>query len=76
MDVCGEGRSVTRSHMLALAKQGDVPVGFAQDCLERALHLVDALSEMAKNHPIRQTTLRTIRSAAEANRARLGARGP
>jgi len=71
MDVCGEGRSITRSNMLELAKQGDVPVGFAQDCLERALNLVDALGAMAKNHPIRQTTIRTMRSAVEGNRARL-----
>ena len=71
MDVCDEGRSITRSNMLELAKQGDVPVGFAQDCLERALNLVDALGAMAKNHPIRQTTIRTMRSTVEGNRARL-----
>jgi serine/threonine-protein kinase HipA len=71
MDVCGEGRAITRSHMVDLAKHGDVPVGFAQDCLERALSLVDLLPTMAKNHPIRQTTLRTIKSAVEGNRARL-----
>lgn len=71
MDICGEGRSITRSHMMALAKQGDVPARFAQDCLERAINLVDALPVMAKNHPIRQATLRTIRSAVEGNRARL-----
>ena len=71
MDVCGEGRAITRSHMVDLAKHGDVPVGFAQDCLERALSLVDLLPTMAKNHPIRQTTLRTIKSAVEGNRVRL-----
>ena len=57
--------------MMDLAKQGDVPASFAQDCLERALGLVDALPVMGKNHPIRQTTLRTIRSAVEGNRARM-----
>ena len=71
MDVCGEGRAITRSHMMDLAKQGDVPVGFAQNSLERAISLVDELPTMAKNHPIRQTTLRTIRSAVEGHRARL-----
>lgn len=68
MDVCGEGRAITRSHMLELAKQGDVPMGFAHESLERALTLVDSLTTMAKNHPIRQTTMRTIRTAAESNR--------
>jgi serine/threonine-protein kinase HipA len=62
MDVCGEGRFITRGNMLELAKQGDVPARFAQDSLERALGLVDALATMAKNHPIRQTTLRAIRA--------------
>ena len=71
MDVCGEGRSITRNHMMDLARQGDVPVGFAQNSLERAISLVDALPAMAKNHPIRQTTLRTIRSVVDGNRARL-----
>ena len=71
MDVCGQGRSITRSHMMNLAKQGDVPVGFARDSLERALGLVDALATLAKNHPIRQPTSRTIRSAVEGNRARM-----
>ena len=71
MDVCGEGRSVTRNHMMDLARQGDVPVGFAQNSLERALSLVDAFPTMAKNHPIRQASLRIITSAVEGNRERL-----
>lgn len=71
MDVCGEGRAITRSHMMDLARQGDVPLRFAQDSVERALSLVDALATMAKNHPIRQTTLRTIRATVEGNRSRL-----
>ena len=71
MDVCGEGSAITRSHMLELAKQGDVPIGFAQESLERALTLVDKLAMMAKNHPIRQTTMRAIGAAVEVNRDRL-----
>ncbi len=71
MDVCGEGSAITRSHMLELAKQGDVPIGFAQESLERALTLVDKLAIMAKNHPIRQTTMRAIGAAVEVNRDRL-----
>jgi hypothetical protein len=57
--------------MMDLATQGDVPVGFAQNSLERAISLVEELPTMAKNHPIRQTTLRTIRSAVEDHRTRL-----
>ena len=71
MDVCGEGRSITRNHMMDLARQGDVPVAFAQDSLERALSLVDAFPTMAKNHPIRQASLRIITSAVEGSRERL-----
>lgn len=51
--------------------KGGVPVAFAQDSLERALSLVDAPSAMAKNHPIRQSSLRIITSAVEGNRERL-----
>ena len=71
MDVCGEGRAITRSHLMDLARQGGVPLGFAQDSLERAISLVDELPAMAKSHSIRQARLRTIRSAVEDNRARL-----
>ena len=71
MDVCGEGRSITRNHMMDLARQGDVPVAFAQDSLERALSLVDAFPTMAKNHPIRQASVRIITSAVEGSRERL-----
>ena len=71
MDACGEGRSITRNHMMDLARQGDVPVAFAQDSLERALSLVDAFPTMAKNHPIRQASLRIITSAVEGSRERL-----
>ena len=71
MDVFGEGRSITRNHMMDLAKQGGVPMAFAQDSLERALSLVDVLPAMAKNHPIRQASLRMIVSAVEGNRERL-----
>ena len=71
MDVCGEGRSITRNHMMDLARQGDVPVAFAQDSLERALSLVDAFPTMAKNHPSRQASMRIITSAGEGRRERL-----
>ncbi|MEY2683377.1 MAG: hypothetical protein RJA09_521 [Pseudomonadota bacterium] len=71
MDVCGEGHTITRHHMLELAKQGGVPLPFAQGCLERAMDLVDALPTMAKHHPIRQTTWRAIQSSIKSNRSHL-----
>lgn len=71
MDVCGEARAIPRAKMVELAKQGGVDAGFAQASLDRALALADELSSRGKAHAIRPATLRKIRSAIEANRARL-----
>jgi len=46
-------------------------MAFAQDSLEHAISMVDELPTLAKNHPIRQTTFRTIQSAVEGNREQL-----
>ncbi len=71
MDVCGEGRHITRTHLMELARQGDVPSEFAQARLERALALVDELPARAQSHDIRLATRKTIRQAVESIRDRL-----
>lgn len=71
MDVCGEGRLVTRAHLLELARQGDVPAGFAQACLARALALADELPARFQAHDIRPATRKTIRTAVETLRSHL-----
>lgn len=71
MVVCGEGRHITRTHLMELARQGDVPSEFAQARLERALALVDELPARTQSHDIRPATRKTIRQAVESLRDRL-----
>lgn len=71
MDVCGEGRHVSRAKMMELARHGDVGTGFAQASLDRALALVDELPDRAQAHAIRPATLRTVRAAMLRNREHL-----
>lgn len=71
MDVCGEGRSITRQHMLKLAKQGGVDADFAQAVMDRALVVAQTFAARAKRHAIRLATVKTLRAAIEANQQRM-----
>jgi len=70
-DVCGEGRRITRAHLLALASQGGIDVAVATATIDRVVGQAVRFGELAPEHPIRRTTVRNIASAIEANRARL-----
>lgn len=71
MDVCGEGRSITRNHMLNLAKQGGVDAEFAQAVMDRALVVAQTFAARAKRQAIRPATVKTLHAAIEANRQRM-----
>ena len=71
MDVCGEGRHITRKHLLKLAKQGGVDTGFAQAVIDRTLAVAQTLATRAKRHAIRPATVKTLCAAIEANQQRL-----
>jgi len=71
MDVCGEGRHITRKHLLTLAKQGGVDADFAQAVMDRALAVAQSFPARAKRHAIRPATLKTLLAAIEANQQRL-----
>lgn len=70
-DVCGEGRRITRAHLLALASQGGIDVAVATATIDRVVGQAARFGDLAPEHPIRRTTVRHIASAIEANRARL-----
>jgi serine/threonine-protein kinase HipA len=72
MDVCGEGRHVTRARMLELASQGGVAMGLANATLDRAVALVDELAARAAAHPIRPATVKRIQLAVQACRDSVG----
>lgn len=71
MDVCGEGRNITRDHLLKLARQGGVNADFAQVVLDRALDVAQTFAARAKRHAIRPATVKTLFAAIEANQRRL-----
>lgn len=67
MDICGEGRYVTRTHMLELAAKGGMEDRLATASLERMLEQVTPFKKRLQEHPIRAATLRTITQAVKAN---------
>ena len=71
MDVCGEGRNIAREHMRRLARETGVKAKFATSVLEQFLERSGQFQRLAKDSPIRQTMVKTIVAAIEANRERL-----
>ena len=71
MDVCGEGRRITRGHMLQLAKQGGVKPRAATASLDRILEHAGLFRRLAKDNRIRAATVRSIADAIESNRTDL-----
>lgn len=67
MDVCGEGRRVTRTHMLELAAKGGIENRVAMASLERMLEQIGPFERRLQAHPIRAATVRTITRAVKAN---------
>lgn len=69
--VCGEGRRVTRAHLMRLAKEGGVDPAEAQAVLARCLEVAGQLSHFAEGQPIRRASVKLLRQALEANRLAL-----
>ena len=78
MDICGEGREVSRANFLELAHQGGVDAKGAAESIERIAELAAYFRQHADGHPIRRQTLDRVGKAIEANRARMrsGISGP
>lgn len=75
MDVCGEGRQVTRADLLTLAVQADLSPGWAATVIDRMLDQVSRFSELTSPFPIRKATLKAVRRAIDANAKRLAGAG-
>lgn len=65
MDVCGEGTDITRSKLLELAIQGDVPLTCAEETIDRICTLAGDFAERAKDFPIRKRTVQQMKKAIE-----------
>jgi serine/threonine-protein kinase HipA len=72
-DVCGEGRRVTRTHLLTLASQGGIDAAAATATIEQVAEQAGRFRALAQDHPIRRATIERIASVIEANRAQLAA---
>ena len=72
-DVCGEGRRITRAHLLTLASQGGIDAAVATAAIDRVAGQAVRFGELAPEHPIRRATARRIAGAIDANRALLAA---
>jgi serine/threonine-protein kinase HipA len=74
MDVCGEGREITRAHLLELAKQGDLPVAWAATAIDRMLEVAGQFPSEASSREIRRATVAYVGAAIDRNRKRLSGR--
>jgi len=75
MDVCGEGRQVTRADLLTLATQADLSPGWAATVIDRMLDQAYQFGLLASPFPIRKATLKAVLRAIDANAKRLAGTG-
>jgi serine/threonine-protein kinase HipA len=71
MDVCGEGRNITRAKMLELAKQGGLDMAWAGKVIDRIAEQTGQFQQLALTRNIRHATVKLVESAIEANRKQL-----
>ncbi len=68
MDICGEGRNITRATLLELARQGGLVSVWAAGVVERMTEVAGRLKSLASGRPIRTSTIRHVQQAIETNR--------
>lgn len=71
MDVCGEGRTPGKAHLLQLAKLADVPVGTALMSIETVCTVAERFAVQARDCPIRAATVRKIDTLIKTQTARM-----
>jgi len=67
MDVCGEARNPTRSHMLELAKKTNLTVKDAEEAIGRVLSVAARFDDFVGELPIRKKSLEKIKEAVQLN---------
>lgn len=73
MDVCGEGRDITRAKMLELAGQGGVDPRLAAQSLDRMVALAGRFRAHSQQWEIRRATVNAVAAVIEANQVKLQA---
>lgn len=71
MDICGEGATIERYHLVRLATEGGVQLRTAEDIVEGMLEQASGFASRFVAFPIRQATAQKISSAVDACRRRL-----
>lgn len=64
--VAGHGKDINRAHLMQMAKAGGLTVKAAERCLAEGIAAVQSLKRLARDLPIRRTTLNVLlKSAAQ-----------
>lgn len=71
MDIEGEGRTPTRTHLLALARTHSLDAQWANTTIDRIAAAADGFKALSQNYAIRPATRSTILKAIERNRLQL-----
>lgn len=71
MDVCGEGRSITRAHMLELARQGGLEERYAKGVIDGMRERILSTATLGHMEGVRPQTRERIAAAVKANVQRL-----
>lgn len=71
MDIMGEGRAPSRTHLIELAERNGLKQKKASQVIDQILQASETFSALAKNHAIRKQTIETIAGAIEKNRRRM-----
>lgn len=67
MDVCGEGRNVTRQNLLTLAQQADLDTEWAETVIDRMLDKAHQFEALRKGFALRKSTVAAVVEAIEGN---------
>lgn len=67
MDICGEGKNITRTNLHALAKQGGLDTGWADIVIDQMINVANAFRDVAPRKGIRPATLEMVSGAINQN---------
>ncbi|MCX7058021.1 MAG: type II toxin-antitoxin system HipA family toxin [Proteobacteria bacterium] len=71
MDVCGEGRAITRAHLLRLAREGGLDTSWAEWQIDAIVAVAVGFQAAAAAQPLRKVTVATLSQLIAANVARV-----
>jgi serine/threonine-protein kinase HipA len=67
MDIVGQGRAITRDHLLTLAQQGGLDRHWAGQVIDRIAQVASEIAQFASQAPIRKSTVSQLVAKIQAN---------